>query len=249
MQDNAIKQYKNINEKIQVPVSLKEDTIKLMKEGKQRRRYTGFAYAAAAIAGIVFIGIASLQIRQKSNGDITICEALDANTVKEEVELSKGDLYFQNIQGEYTSPGLSLGGLEGKSVSVSEEEYFSYLGTEPLPEYIPQGMVKQDLGKQQLTLEEDGSYGVDLFTVRYEGAGESYIEILLSGKKVPKAEEAAEILGNLVNETDVKIAYYGSKPEETVFIAYFQTEVVGYRIKTKGVSQEEFIKIILSFIK
>ena len=66
---------------------------------------------------------------------------------------------------------------------------------------------------------------------------------------MPKAEEAAEILGNLVNETDVKIAYYGSKPEETVFIAYFQTEVVGYRIKTKGVSQEEFIKIILSFIK
>ena len=41
MQDNAIKQYKNINEKIQIPVSLKEDTIKLMKEGKQRRLIRG----------------------------------------------------------------------------------------------------------------------------------------------------------------------------------------------------------------
>lgn len=249
MQDNTLKQYKSINDKIQIPDSLKEDTIRLMKEGRQPKRYTGFVYAAAAIAGIVFIGIASLQIRQKSDNELTICEALDANTVKEEVELSKGSMSFQNIQGEFLTPGLHLGGLDEQAVSVSEADYFSYLGTEPLPEYIPEGMVKQDSGKQQLTLDAEGGYEVDLFTVTYEGSQDSYMEILLSGQGIPKADEAAGLLGNLINETEIKTAYYGSEPEDMTFIGYFQVDGVGYRIKTKGVSQEEFIKIILSVIK
>lgn len=250
MQDNTAKKYKDIYKKIEVPTALKEDTIRQMQERKKKRRYTGFAYAVAAVAGIALIvGIASRQMIQKPGNEITICEALDSNTVKEEVALSKGSLYFQNIQGEFTSPGLSLGKLQGESISVSEEEYFSYLGCEPLPEYIPQGMEKQDSGKQQLTLAKDGTYDIDLFTVTYTGDEERSIEILLSGKKLPKAEEAEELFSNTIKDTIVRIAYYGSEPEKMVFIAYFQTETVGYRIKTKGISQEDFIKILLSVIK
>lgn len=248
MQDNILTPYKNVNEKILVPDQLKEDTIRLMKERKPVRKYTAFAYAAAVFAGIVVLGVVSLQIRQRAEKDITICDALDENSVKEQVALSKGSLDFEKIPGEFAAPGLTLGVMDGQKVSVNEKEYFAYLGKNPLPSYIPEGMTKQETEGQMLTQKEDGSYGEDLFSVTYEGSNESFLEILLSANGIPEAEMAKELTGSLINGIEIKTAYYGAKPEETVFLAYLQEEGVGYRIKSRGISQEEFIRILLSII-
>ncbi|MBD5106505.1 MAG: hypothetical protein HDT41_05955, partial [Lachnospiraceae bacterium] len=132
MQDNILTPYKNVNEKILVPDQLKEDTIRLMKERKPVRKYTAFAYAAAVFVGIAVLGVVSLQIRQRAEKDITICDALDENSVKEQVALSKGSLDFEKIPGEFATPGLALGVMDGQKVSVNEKEYFAYLGKDPL---------------------------------------------------------------------------------------------------------------------
>lgn len=249
MQNDILKEYKNINEKIRIPDGLKEDTVSLMREGRPVRRHTAFTYAAAVLAGIVILGALSFQIKQRTGNDIMISDALDENSVKEQVELSKGSMYFQNISGEFSSPGLNLGVMDGQQISINEEDYFAYLGKNPLPSYIPKGMVKQDSGEQLLTKKEDGTYAEDIFSIKYVKDNESTMEIILSAQGIPEGEDAKELTGNVVNGVELKAAYYGTKPEEMVFLAYFQADGIGYKIKSRGISQEEFIQVILSIIK
>lgn len=248
MQNNLLAQYKNVNERIPIPDRLKEDTIRLMKENKPVKKYTVFAYAAAVFAGIAVLGVVSMQVWQRAGKDITICDALDENSVKEQVELSKGSMAFEKIVGEFSAPGLSLSVMDGQGISVTEKDYFAYLGKDPLPSYIPEGMVKQESDGQMLTLKEDGGYGEDLFSIKYQGSNESFLEILLSANGIPEAEAAKELAGSSINDVEIKAAYYETMPEETVFLAYFQSEGVGYRIKSQGISQEEFIQVLLSVI-
>ncbi|MCM1161092.1 MAG: DUF4367 domain-containing protein [Roseburia sp.] len=239
MQDKLMMQYKDINEKIQVPSRLKEDTIRLMKENKSVKNYRAFAYAAAVFAGIAVLGIALLQLQQGTKKELTICDALDENQVKEQVELSEGSLYFQGTVEEFTAPGLSLGILDGEKIPVGEKEYFDYLGKNPLPSYVPEGMEKK----------EAENYGEDLFSVKYEGSNESFLEILLSAKGIPKADAAEALIGSLVDGIEIKTAFYETKSQGTVFLAYFQTDGVGYQIKSRGISQEEFIRVLLSILE
>lgn len=249
MESNMLKKYKNVNEKIQVPALLKEDTIRLMKESRKPKHYRAYAYGTAAIVGMVCLGTVFMQMRHKTESEITICEALDENTVQEEIELSKGSMYFQNISGEFSSPGLSLGTMEGEKVSVKEEDYFAYLGKNPLPEYIPEGLVKQDSGEQLLAKKEDGTFAEDVFLITYKEASKNFLEISLSSEGIPEMDMAEEIPGYFINGIELKTAYYGNKPDEMVFLAYFQEDGIGYKIKSKGISQEEFIKVLLSLIK
>ncbi len=248
MQDDLLTQYKDMNEKIQVPSRLKEDTIRLMKENKPVKRYGTFVYVAAVFAVIIVFGMVSQQVRQGLKKEITICDALEENAVKEQVELSVGSLYFQSMAEEFTAPGLNLGILDGKKISVGEEEYFDYLGKDPLPSYVPEGMEKKKTEEQMLTQREDGGYGEDLFSVKYEGSNESSLEILLSAKGIPKADEAKGLIGSLIDGTEIKTAFYETKSRKKVFLAYFQIDGVGYQIKSQGISQEEFIRILLSIL-
>lgn len=254
MKDDILTQYKGANEKIQVPSQLKEDTIRLMKENKSMKqghkpmkKYRYFAYAAALV-GVLVLGIVSLQIRQKSEKGIVICDVLDENRIEEQVALSQGSLSFQGVAGEFSAPGLNLGIADGEKVLVSEEEYFGYLGENPLPSYVPKGMEKKEPEERMLTQKEDGSYADDLFLTEYEGDDESSLEILLSAKGIPKADEAGALESSLAGGIEIKTAFYGTKPGTTVFLAYFQTDGVGYRIKSRGISQEEFIQVLLSIL-
>lgn len=250
MQNDLLNQYKSVNERIVVSDRLKEDTIRLMKmkEGKPAKRYGTYVYAAAVVAVIAVFGVVALQVRQRTGKDITICDVLDGNSVKEQVELSKGSLDFEKIMGEFSAPGLNLGVMDGQKVLVNETDYFSYLGKNPLPSYIPEGMTRQDTEGQMLTQKEDGTYAEDLFSIKYEGSNESSLEILLSSCSIPEEEQAKDLTGSFVNDIEIKTAYYGVQSEQMVFLAYFQTEGVGYRIKSQGISQEEFIRIVLSVI-
>ena len=250
MQNDFLNQYKKVNENIAVPDRLKEDTIWLMKmkENKPAKKYRTYVFAASVAAVIAVYGIISLQVRQGAGKDITICDVLDENSVKEQIELSKGSLEFEKLAGEFSSPGLNLGIMDGQKVLVNETEYFAYLGKNPLPSYIPEGMTKQETEGQMLTRKEDGSYLEDLFSIRYEGSDESFLEILLSADSIPEEALSENLTYSLVNEIEIKIAYYGTKSEQTVFLAYFQLEGVGYRIKSRGISQEEFVLILLSVI-
>lgn len=250
MKNDLFNQYKNVNERITVPDRLKEDTIWLMKmkENEPAKKYGTYVYAAAVFAVIAVFGVILFQVRQGTGKDITICDALDGSTVKEQVELSKGSLEFEKIVGEFSAPGLNLGVMDGQKVLVDETDYFAYLGRNPLPSYIPEGMTKQETEGQMLTQKEDGSYLEDLFSVRYEGSNESFLEILLSAGGIPEEEASKDLTGSFVNDIEIKTAYYGAESERTVFLAYFQSEGVGYRIQSKGISQEEFIEILLSVI-
>lgn len=250
MQNDFLNQYKNVNEKITVPDRLKEDTIRLMKmkENKPTKKYGTYVFAAAAAAVIAVYGIVSLQVRQGAGKDITICDALDENTVKEQIELSKGSLEFKKLAGEFSSPGLNLGLMDGQKVLVNETDYFAYLGKNPLPSYIPEGMTKQETEGQMLTRKEDGSYLEDLFSIRYEGSNESFLEILLSADCIPEEEFSEDLTVSFVDDIEIKTAYYGAESKQTVFLAYFQSEGVGYRIKSRGISQEEFVLTLLSVI-
>lgn len=250
MQNDLLSQYKNVNERITVPDRLKEDTIRLMKvkENKPAKRYETYVYAAAVFAVIAVFGVVSLQIRQRMGKDITISDALDGNSVKEQVELSEGSLEFEKIGGEFSAPRLNLGVIDGQKVLVSETDYFAYLGKNPLPSYIPEGMTKQETEGQMLTQKEDGTYLEDLFSIRYEGSNESFLEILLSADSIPEEEASKDLPGSFVDDIEIKTAYYGVESEQTVFLAYFQSEGVGYRIKSRGISQKEFIETVLSVI-
>ncbi len=250
MQNDFLNQYKNVNEKITVPDRLKEDTIRLMKmkENKPAKKYGTYVFAAAVAAVIVVYGIVSLQVRQGAGKDIIICDVLDENSVKEQIELSKGSLEFEKLAGEFSSPGLNLGVMDGQKVLVNETDYFAYLGKNPLPSYIPEGMTKQETEGQMLTRKEDGSYLEDLFSIRYEGSNDSFLEILLSADSIPEEEFSEDLTGSFINDIEIKTAYYGAKSEQTVFLAYFRSEGVGYRIKSRGISQEEFVLTLLSVI-
>ncbi len=250
MQNDFLNQYKNVNEKITVPDRLKEDTIRLMKmkENKPAKKYGTYVFAAAVAAVIAVYGIVSLQVRQGARKDITICDALDENSVKEQIELSNGSLEFKKLAGEFSSPGLNLGVMDGQKVLVNETDYFAYLGKNPLPSYIPEGMTKQETEGQMLTRKEDGSYLEDLFSIRYEGSNDSFLEILLSADSIPEEELSEDLTGSFVNDIEIKTAYYGAESEQTVFLAYFRSEGVGYRVKSRGISQEEFVLTLLSVI-
>lgn len=249
MQSDVLKQYKNVNEKIPVPASLKEDTIELMKKNRKPKHSIAYVYGAAAMVGIVCLGIVFMENRQKPEREITICETLDTNVVQEEIELSKGTMYFQKISGEFSRPGLHLGSIEGEKVAMQEEDYFAYLGRDPLPAYLPEGMVKQDSGGQFVTKREDGTFAEDEFLITYKGDSGSFVEIVLSAEGIPEAEMAEDIAGCLVNDTELKTAYYGTNFSDRFFLAYFQADGIGYKVKSRGISQEEFIKVILSIIK
>lgn len=250
MQNDLLNQYKNVNERIMVSDQLKENTIRLMKmkENKPAKKYGAYVYAVAVFAAIAVFIVVSRQVRYGTGKDITICEALDGKSVKEQVELSKGSLDFEKIEGEFSSPGLNLGVMDGQKVLVNETDYFTYLGKNPLPSYIPEGMIKQETEGQMLTQKEDGTYLEDLFAIRYEGSNESFVEILLSAGAVPEGELTRDLTGSFVDDIEIKTAYYGAKPEQTVFLAYFQSDGVGYRIKSRGISQEEFVLTLLSII-
>lgn len=82
-----------------------------------------------------------------------------------------------------------------------------------------------------------------------EGSGNTgKIEILISSQGIPKAEEAKGLESCFAGDVEMKMAYYGSGTGNTVFLAYFQADGIGYRVKGQGVSQEEFIRTVLSIV-
>lgn len=248
MSDDRLKDYKKAVEQIEVPKELKEKTIAKMKAQKKVKRVTPLPYAAAAALAVVVLGGAYLYQGQDGTSEITLAQSLDADSIVEEVALSEGSLTFQKMQGEFSSMGLNLGVMEGEKVAVDEETYFEYLGSNPLPKSVPDGMTKQENEAQELIKDDAGNYISDYFMVTYAEGEDRTLELVMSKQEIPNEEECEELNEGKVGETSVRIAYYG-KEEDAVFTAYFKVNGIGYKVKGKGITQEEFVQSILEIIK
>lgn len=248
MAADRLDEYKEVIEKIEVPKELKAKTIAKMKAQKQIKKKTQVPYAAVAALAILVAGGAYLTSGNTGHGEIQLAQSLEADTVMQEVALTDGTLYFEELPGEFKNKGFQLGVLEGEEVVVDEAAYFKYLDNEnPLPDYLPKGFTKQENTAQTLRVNEDGTYVSDYFTINYTDGEEGSLELVLSKHEIPDEDESKELRESKVLDTTMKLSYSG-KEESAVFTAYFMANGVGYKVKGKSVTQEEFIKMILSII-
>jgi hypothetical protein len=180
------------------------------------------------------------------------------------VRLNNGSLNF--ITPEYAYRPLRFHFVPSKSVTWTQEEYFHYLECNPLPMEIPSDLALLYLNsdsKIRVTVNSDGTVSNDKVTFTYGLANaENSKNVLDRQLKITTAKGTipnSDIIfffdkenASKIKEITVNVGYQPKEINDQkidVYCAQFMYNNVGYYIESQCLTQEEFIKVLLSIIK
>lgn len=192
-----------------------------------------------------------------SNRQANIITHLVAGEHEDTVILSNGELYFNQVE-EVGSAKIKL--PEGAyKAEIQLEEYISYLGSDPRPTWLPEGMAESKKSVQ-LWYYENGEILDSSWAFRYssdlENSLAKQIDIDIDKGKLPRTD--IDILGeekvSYINDTEIITGHMildkSHEANNDFYYAEFTYNGIGYRITAeRGITQEEFIKVLQSIIK
>ena len=121
--------------------------------------------------------------------------------------------------------------------------------------YIPQLLVENDLNEnKRVYIDKDGIVTYDNITYRYSeklnnpGADTASLSVTMAKGKMPIFDEVFN--GELTNESSIKdVKLSITCFNETSYVTSFMYDGIGYDVKASRISQEDFIKVLISIIK
>ena len=192
-----------------------------------------------------------------SNRQANIITHLVAGEYEDTVILSNGELYFNQVE-EVGSAKIKL--PEGAyKAEIQLEEYISYLGSDPRPTWLPEGMAESKKSVQ-LWYYENGEILDSSWAFHYssdlENSLAKQIDIDIDKGKLPRTD--IDILGeekvSYINNTEIITGHMimdnSHEANNDFYYAEFTYNGIAYRITAeRGMTQEEFIKVLQSIIK
>lgn len=174
------------------------------------------------------------------------------------VQLANGILVFRELRSEPVSGGIALNCKD--EVPWAPAKVIAYLGKDVRPSSLPDGLKPQfDYGsyRQSVFIRKDGSVYYDNITYRYlkdpHDLSSDQMKITVSKGKLPavnlvylggKNSEDLSKSVSKIGHTNVSVQYFGKE-----YFAEFMSQNVGYYVFSKGISQEDFIKVIQSMVR
>lgn len=260
---------------LKAPVSSDIDTISI-KPNKKNIRVYQYGAVACFIAIFTITAIIPNIMKQQSstnyNPSITdnsqntpqvnpynqqdnIITKLAEDEHEDTVILSNGELYFnQIVKEDFSKIKLPEGAYRSE---IELDEYISFLGSDPRPTWLPEGM-EESSRQVQLWYYENGDVLNSSWTFHYssdfENSEAKRIDIdvdkgvlpstdisILGEEQVSYIDKIEIIVGHMIVDQNPKT--------NNLYYAEFIYNGIGYRITSEnGVTQEEFIKLLKSII-
>jgi hypothetical protein len=225
-----------------------------------KRRYTlvmRYGTAAAVIAVLLVSVILFNQV-----GRNPILTPLTPGMHTNEVKLSTGTIYFNTF--EIRSGARRYVPEDVYQLQITMEEYIRHIGRDPRPSWFP-GDLKEAKTELVIWYYPDGKIFDSSNYLYYSTDPEDYtakkIGITVEKDTLPLQDYilAGENMTSLINGVEVRAGYLlmdenyneDGQPESyfDYYYADFISKGIGYRITAeRGITQEEFIKVILSLI-
>ena len=186
------------------------------------------------------------------------------------VKLSNGVLNFVDANTPATSAKLYFDPKTTHEEEWTPTQVVKYLGKDARPGYLPAifSTTEQTAGKtnQFVVMNNDGTVNYDNISYYYNGSPDDAtapsLEVKVSKGKLPRdcvIYRASNQIPSNINGHTLSVGYEkigvglydeNSNPSQTYdqYSAEFLYDGIGYRVVSKGLQQEEFIKILLSII-
>lgn len=247
------KEYKKANARIVLPL---EYLYKLSRNMMGYKEFNEGAqsikkYRKIAIAAILFLSIGILSISTNfvyGDYDKDTNNGLKITEYDKSINLSKGDFNYKNLA--YAKESSSEGADEDNGVEEwSETKYIDYLGLDPRPTYIPENFKEMTSNNQIEVMSEDRTLECDNFNFYYVGEDNSYISIDVSKGQLPVYSSSYKENSSSISIVDDEISYSEDLDTKDEHFKEFMHNNIGYSITAKGVSEEDFIKMISSIIQ
>lgn len=190
------------------------------------------------------VNIPNESIKEK----IKITTSLKDDEYSSVVELSKGILNF----GELTPPMDSILYFDPKTTTerlFTQKEYIEYLGVEPRPSYIPEGLIEQPVDNINVVENKNGTMAFDNGCFNYNSKDNKKILTITTSKgDYPKN------CGLIANESNNKSNIDGIEvnvgyDQHSKYVATFIFKGIGYEIESVNITQDEFINVLISVIQ
>ena len=208
-------------------------------------------YKKIAVAAILFISIGILTISTNivyGDYDKDLKDGLKITEYDKSINLSKGDFNYKNLA--YAKEGSSEGADGEDGVEEwSETKYIDYLGLDPRPTYLPENFKEVTSSNQTEIVAEDQTLECDNFNFYYVGENNSYISIDVSKGQLPIYSSSYKENSSSISIVDDEISCSEDLDTKDEHLKEFMHNDIGYSITAKGVSEEDFIKMISSIIQ
>lgn len=246
-------EYKKANARIVLPLECIYKLSRNMLGYKELNKgdSTMKKYKKIAIAVIILLSIGTLTISRNfvyGGYDKDINNELKITEYDKSINLSKGDFNYKNLA--YAKESSSEGADEENGVEEwSESRYIDYLGSDPRPAYIPEGFKEMTSNNQIEIISEDQTLECDNFNFYYLGENNNYISIDVSKGQLPVYSSSYKENSSSISIVDDEISYSEDIDTKDEHFKEFMHNNIGYSITAKGVSEEDFIKMISSIIQ
>jgi len=213
-------------------------------------------------------GIASSTVSTANSGIET---ALQNGKNQAVVKLSSGVLNFVDANTPANSAKLYFDPKTTHEEEWTPAQVIKYLGKDARPGYLPTvfSTTEQTAGKTNsfVIMNNDGTANYDNISYYYNGNPDDTtapsLEVKVSKGKLPRdcvIYRASNQIPSNINGHTLSVGYEkigvglydeNSKPMQVYdqYSAEFLYDGIGYRIVSKGLPQEEFVKVLLSIIK
>lgn len=200
----------------------------------------------------LLIGIFSyLLYNSYSHNNIKILTSLNESKCEEKVSLSSDTLYFNNKNIKYKNSFKINLPAKKYTKNYTMEDYFkSYLKYNPIPEYLPQELLNKTDSNQTLYYNLDVKLIDDKFILsyKYDTKELSIVTTKINISKISSLYKVKNIRKSAIGKTKVKICY-AKDNSSYMYFSEFKYKDIYFFIESKNISQEEFIKTLLSVIK
>lgn len=235
-----------------------------------KRILTKVSAFTCIVASLTCITLVSAATSTKQSKPITIKTALTKGKTVSKVKLSKGVLNFTKDIPAKPAASLYFDPEKTYDVVLTNEELIKYFGREFRSSYVPEGLKESDSGNAwYLKKNNDGTFAYDVVNVLYGEGNEDFLNphrkelhVKVSKGKLPITcviLTSDTTINSDINGVEIGVGYLkqgynydnNGKPEgyTDVYMAEFLYKGIGYEITSNNISQEEFIKVLLSIIK
>lgn len=208
-------------------------------------------YKKIAVASIMFLSVGILTVSTNivyGNHDKDLKNGLKITEYDKSINLSKGDFNYKNVA--YAKEGSSEGADKDDVVEKwSETKYIDYLGLDPRPTYLPDNFKEITSNNQSEKVAKDKTLESDNFNFYYVGENNSYISIDVSKGQLPVYSSSYKENSSSISIIDDEVSYSEDEDTQDEHFKEFMHKDIGYSITAKGVSEEDFIKMISSIIE
>lgn len=185
-----------------------------------------------------------------SNNNIKILTSLNKSKSEEKVSLSNSILYFNHEKIKYKDSFNIKLPSKKYTKNYGIEDYFnSYLKHNPIPDYLPQELLNSTKNNQILYYDLNGKIIDDKFILSYKYDTKELLIVTtkINISKISNINNIKNIKPSYIYDTKIKLCYCNNKSSLSYY-AQFKYKDIYFFIESKNISQEDFVKVLLSIV-